>query len=195
MGNLEGLKGVGTALITPFLSNGKVDEKTLASFVNWQIQEGIHFLVPCGTTGESPTLKHDEHLAVVDITARTAAGRVPVLAGAGGNDTAKIIGLIAELEKAWSGRNSFRLPLLQQADSRGHIPALPCAGRINRFAYYCLQRSRQNRDRTYCPIHCFGWRRSLTSPESRKPAATFLKSGRSARGRPHASECSPEMIR
>jgi 4-hydroxy-tetrahydrodipicolinate synthase len=99
MGNLEGLKGCGTALITPFQSNGSVDEKALASLVDWQIQEGIHFLVPCGTTGESPTLKHDEHLAVVDITVRTAAKRVPVIAGAGGNDTAKIISLIAELKK------------------------------------------------------------------------------------------------
>ena len=99
MGNLEGLKGCGTALVTPFLSTGGLDEKTLASLVNWQIQEGIHFLVPCGTTGESPTLKHDEHLAVVDITIKTAAGRVPVIAGAGGSDTAKIISLIAELKK------------------------------------------------------------------------------------------------
>lgn len=99
MGNLEGLKGCGTALITPFLPGGGLDEKTLAAMVNWQIQEGIHFLVPCGTTGESPTLKHDEHLAVVDITVKTAAGRVPVIAGAGGNDTAKIISLIGELKK------------------------------------------------------------------------------------------------
>ena len=76
-----------------------LDEKALTALVNWQIQEGIHFLVPCGTTGESPTLKHDEHLAVVDITVKTAAGRVPVIAGAGGNDTAKIISLIAELKK------------------------------------------------------------------------------------------------
>ncbi len=98
MANLEGLKGCGTALITPFLANGKVDEKALASLVNWQIQEGIHFLVPCGTTGESPTLQHEEHLAVVDITVKTAAGRVPVIAGAGGNDTLKIIALIAELK-------------------------------------------------------------------------------------------------
>ena len=99
MGNLEGLKGCGTALITPFQSNGGLDEKALASLVRWQIQEGIHFLVPCGTTGESPTLKHDEHLAVVDITVKTAAGRVPVIAGAGGNDTTKVISLIAELKK------------------------------------------------------------------------------------------------
>ncbi len=99
MGNLEALKGCGTALITPFLSDGSLDAKALESLVGWQIQEGIHFLVPCGTTGESPTLKHDEHLAVVDITVRTAAKRVPVIAGAGGNDTAKIISLIAELKK------------------------------------------------------------------------------------------------
>jgi len=98
MANLEGLQGCGTALITPFLPNGNVDEKALASLVSWQIQEGIHFLVPCGTTGESPTLKHAEHLAVVDITVKTAAGRVPVIAGAGGNDTAKIIAFIAELK-------------------------------------------------------------------------------------------------
>ena len=99
MGTLEKLQGVGTALITPFLSNGKVDERTLESFVNWQIQEGIHFLVPCGTTGESPTLNHDEHLKVVEITARTAAGRVPIIAGAGGNNTPKVVAMIAELKK------------------------------------------------------------------------------------------------
>jgi 4-hydroxy-tetrahydrodipicolinate synthase len=99
MGNFEWLRGCGTALITPFLPDGSVDEKALASLVGWQIQEGIHFLVPCGTTGESPTLKHDEHLAVVDITTRTAAGRVPILAGAGGNNTSKVIDLIAEVKK------------------------------------------------------------------------------------------------
>jgi 4-hydroxy-tetrahydrodipicolinate synthase len=99
MGTLERLQGVGTALITPFLPDGTVDEKTLASLVHWQIQEGVHFLVPCGTTGESPTLTHDEHLRVVDIAVQTAAGRVPIVAGAGGNNTPKVVGLIAELRK------------------------------------------------------------------------------------------------
>jgi 4-hydroxy-tetrahydrodipicolinate synthase len=98
MGNLDGLQGCGTALVTPFHANRSLDEKTLESLVNWQIQEGINFLVPCGTTGESPTLNHEEHLAVVRITVKTAARRVPVIAGAGGNNTAKIIGLIAELK-------------------------------------------------------------------------------------------------
>ena len=99
MKNLEGLKGCGTALITPFKSDGSLDEKALEALVNWQIDEGIHFLVPCGTTGENPTMTHEEHLAVVDITTRTAAGRVPVIAGAGGNNTAKLIPLIAELKQ------------------------------------------------------------------------------------------------
>jgi len=99
MENLESLKGCGTALITPFQSNGELDESALESFVNWQIEEGIHFLVPCGTTGENPAMTHEEHLAVVDITTRTAAGRVPVIAGAGGNNTAKIIPLISELKQ------------------------------------------------------------------------------------------------
>lgn len=98
MGNLDGLQGCGTALVTPFHANGGLDDKTLESLVNWQIQEGINFLVPCGTTGESPTLNHEEHLAVVGITVKTAARRVPVIAGAGGNNTAKIISLIAELK-------------------------------------------------------------------------------------------------
>jgi 4-hydroxy-tetrahydrodipicolinate synthase len=99
MGNLENLRGCGTALVTPFLPDGRLDEKTLATLVDWQIKEGIHFLVPCGTTGESPTLSHEEHLAVVSITVKTAAGRVPVIAGAGGNNTTKIISLVAELKK------------------------------------------------------------------------------------------------
>jgi len=90
-------QGCGTALVTPFQTNGAVDEKSLAALVNWQIEEGIHFLVPCGTTGESPTLGHDEYLRVVEIVIKTANGRVPIMAGAGGNDTAKVIALAAEL--------------------------------------------------------------------------------------------------
>jgi 4-hydroxy-tetrahydrodipicolinate synthase len=97
MGKLDNLKGCGTAMITPFLPDGRLDEKTLASLVEWQIGEGINFLVPCGTTGESPVLTHEEHLKVVAITVDKAAGRVPILAGAGGNNTAKIIEMIREL--------------------------------------------------------------------------------------------------
>ena len=91
-------QGCGTALVTPFQTDGAVDEKTLAAHVNWQIEEGVNFLVPCGTTGESPTLGHDEYLNVAETVARTANGRVPILAGAGGNDTAKVIALATELK-------------------------------------------------------------------------------------------------
>lgn len=93
------LKGCGTALVTPFKMDGSLDKTTLAELVEWQIREGIHFLVPCGTTGESVTLTHDEYLAVVDLAVKTSRGRVPVIAGAGGNNTLKIIDLIGELER------------------------------------------------------------------------------------------------
>ncbi|HEX4807963.1 MAG TPA: 4-hydroxy-tetrahydrodipicolinate synthase [Bryobacteraceae bacterium] len=91
--------GCGTALVTPFRQNLSLDESAMRALVRRQIDAGIDFLVPCGTTGESPTLTHDEHLRVIEITVEEAAGRVPVLAGAGGYDTAKVISMISELEK------------------------------------------------------------------------------------------------
>lgn len=91
--------GCGTALVTPFRHDGSLDEAALRSLVNRQIEAGIDFLCPCGTTGESPTLKHHEHLRVVQITVEEARGRVPVLAGAGGYDTDEVISLIADLNE------------------------------------------------------------------------------------------------
>lgn len=79
-------KGSITALVTPF-ENGKVAEKAFQSFVNWQVEQGIHGVVPCGTTGESPTLSHAEHRRVTELCIEAAAGRVPVIAGAGSNST------------------------------------------------------------------------------------------------------------
>lgn len=92
-------KGSITALVTPF-RNGSVDEKALGDFVDWQIREGTHGLVPCGTTGESPTLSHAEHKRVVEIVIEVAAGRVPVIAGAGSNNTSEAIDLARHAEKA-----------------------------------------------------------------------------------------------
>lgn len=89
--------GTGTALVTPFREDGSLDEPTLRALVKRQIDAGIDFLVPCGTTGESPTLTHEEHLRVVEITVEIAKGRVPVLAGAGGYNTAEVIALAREL--------------------------------------------------------------------------------------------------
>jgi 4-hydroxy-tetrahydrodipicolinate synthase len=91
--------GTGTALVTPFRNDGSLDETALRSLVKRQIDAGINFLVPCGTTGESPTLTHTEHLRVVEITLEIAKGKVPVLAGAGGYNTAEVISLATELQK------------------------------------------------------------------------------------------------
>ena len=89
--------GTGTALVTPFHQDGSLDEPTLRKLVKRQIFAGVDFLVPCGTTGESPTLTHEEHLRVVEITVEEAVGKVPVLGGAGGYNTAEVISLAREL--------------------------------------------------------------------------------------------------
>ena len=81
------LRGCGTALVTPFQSDGSIDEMALRQLVRWQVESGIDFLVPCGTTGETPTLTHEEWLRVIDLTIETAQGRVPIMAGATSNDT------------------------------------------------------------------------------------------------------------
>jgi 4-hydroxy-tetrahydrodipicolinate synthase len=81
------LRGCGTALVTPFHQDGSVDDAALRNLVAWQIESGIDFLVPCGTTGETPTLTHDEWLHVIDTTIEVAAGRVPIMAGATSNST------------------------------------------------------------------------------------------------------------
>jgi 4-hydroxy-tetrahydrodipicolinate synthase len=93
-------KGSLVALITPMRADGSVDEKAYAEFVDWQIKEGTHGVVPVGTTGESPTLSHDEHRRVVQIAIEVAAGRVPVIAGAGSNSTEEAIALTRHAKEA-----------------------------------------------------------------------------------------------
>ena len=89
--------GCGTAMVTPFQRDGSLDEATVRKLILRQIDAGVDFLVPCGTTGESPTLSHEEHLRVVAITLELAKGRVPVLAGAGGYNTSEVIAMAREL--------------------------------------------------------------------------------------------------
>ena len=89
--------GCGTAMVTPFRRDGALDEATLIRLINRKIDAGIDFLVPCGTTGESPTLSREEHLRVVELTVDVAKGKVPVLAGAGGYNTAEVIALAREV--------------------------------------------------------------------------------------------------
>ena len=85
------LRGCGTALVTPFKSDGSIDETGLRSLVEWQVESNIHFLVPCGTTGETPTLSREEWLRVIAITVEEARGRVPIVAGATSNSTAEAV--------------------------------------------------------------------------------------------------------
>src|SRR5262245_26325142 len=99
MQNISELKGCGTALVTPFKEDQSIDESALRRFVEFQIAEGIDFLVPCGTTGESATLSDDEQRRVVEIVLEEARGRVPVVAGAGGNNTAHVIKLARQCER------------------------------------------------------------------------------------------------
>src|SRR5262245_23587875 len=92
--------GVGTALVTPFTPSGDLDESAVRRLGRRQIDSGIHFLVPCGTTGESPTLTDDERVRIVEILVDEAAGKVPVLAGAGGYNTREVIELAERMRDA-----------------------------------------------------------------------------------------------
>ncbi len=91
--------GIITALITPF-KNGRIDEKAYQDLIEWQIAEGVDGLVPCGTTGESPTLSHEEHMRLVELCVEASAGRVPVIAGTGSNSTEEAISLTSHAKQA-----------------------------------------------------------------------------------------------
>ncbi len=97
--NRKPLRGCGTALVTPFNSDGSIDEECLRKFVEWQIASKIDFLVPCGTTGETPTLTHDEWLRVIDITIEVNNGRVPICAGATSNNTREAVETAKEVAR------------------------------------------------------------------------------------------------
>jgi 4-hydroxy-tetrahydrodipicolinate synthase len=112
-------KGSMPALITPFDANGALDEKAFRALVEWQIAEGSHGLVPVGTTGESPTLSHDEHKRVVEICVEVANGRVPVIAGAGSNNTAESIDLAKHAEKAGADGVLVVTPYYNKPNQRG----------------------------------------------------------------------------
>jgi 4-hydroxy-tetrahydrodipicolinate synthase len=96
----QAFTGCGTALVTPFTRDGAVDEAAVSRLARRQIDGGVHFLVPCGTTGESPTLSDDERVRVVELVVAEARGRVPVLAGAGGYDTREVIHSAQRMQRA-----------------------------------------------------------------------------------------------
>ncbi len=115
------LGGCGTALATPFRPDGGIDERALRSFVDWQLDEGIDFLVPCGSTGEAATMSLDEHRRVVEITVEQARGRVPVVAGAGSNDTQKAITLSLAMREAGATHLLHVAPAYSKPPQRGMI--------------------------------------------------------------------------
>jgi 4-hydroxy-tetrahydrodipicolinate synthase len=113
------LRGVGTALATPFTRDGDVDERALRRFVRWQLAQGVQFLVPCGSTGEAATLSASEHRRVVEIVVEEAGGRVPVVAGAGSNDTRKAIALSREMRDAGATHLLHVSPAYSKPPQRG----------------------------------------------------------------------------
>ncbi len=122
-------RGSMTALVTPF-KNGALDEDGLRKHVDWQIESGTHGLVPVGTTGESPTLSHDEHRRVVEICIDEAAGRAPVLAGAGSNNTAEAVDLARHAEKAGADGVLVVTPYYNKPNQEGlyqHFKAIDAA--------------------------------------------------------------------
>ena len=132
-----------TALITPF-KNGEVDAKAFQEFVEWQISEGSHGLVPCGTTGESPTLSHDEHKRVVELCIETAAGRVPVIAGAGSNSTAEAMSLAQHAKEAGADGILVVSPYYNKPSQEGlfhHFEAVNNAADIPMIVYNIPPRS------------------------------------------------------
>ena len=130
--------GCGTALVTPFKRDLSLDEATLRKLVRRQISAGINFLVPCGTTGENPTLTRAEHLRVVEITIDEAGGKVPVLAGAGGYNTQEVIELSREVERLGANGILSVTPYYNRPTQEGlclHFKAIAAAVRIPIIVY------------------------------------------------------------
>jgi 4-hydroxy-tetrahydrodipicolinate synthase len=139
--------GCGTALVTPFQRDLSLDEKALRALVRRQIDAGINFLVPCGTPGESPTLTHKEHLRVVEITLEEAKGKVPVVAGAGGYNTAEVIELAKELQAMGADGILSVTPYYNKPTQEGlyqHYKAVASAIRLPIIVYSVQSRTGVN---------------------------------------------------
>jgi 4-hydroxy-tetrahydrodipicolinate synthase len=115
------LRGCGTALATPFTTDGGIDETALRAFVEWQITEGVHFVVPCGSTGEAATMTVEEHERVVAITVEQAGGRVPVVAGAGSNDTHNAIAMTRAIKRLGATHALHVSPKYNKPPQRGIV--------------------------------------------------------------------------
>jgi 4-hydroxy-tetrahydrodipicolinate synthase len=141
--------GVGTALITPFRKDGSLDEPAITRLVRRQIDAGIHFVSPCGTTGEAPTLSHREKLRVVELVVGEVNGRVPVLAGAGGYDTREVIELARDMEKVGATGLLSVTPYYNKPTQEGmyqHFKAIAASTRLPIVLYNVPGRTAVNLD-------------------------------------------------
>ena len=139
--------GCGTALVTPFGKDGEIDEPALRALIEWQIEEGVHFLVPCGSTGEAATMTLAEHRRVVEITVEVARGRVPVMAGAGANDTKRAIALSKEMRAAGATHLLHVSPMYNKPPQRGileHFKAVADATELPVVVYNVPGRTGSN---------------------------------------------------
>ena len=118
---MKSLRGCGTALVTPFNQDGSIDEGALRALIDWQIEQGIHFLVPCGSTGEAATMTLEEHKRVVQITIEQAKGRVPIVAGAASNDTAKAVALSKAVKELGATHLLHASPMYNKPPQRGIV--------------------------------------------------------------------------
>ncbi|MFC3726247.1 4-hydroxy-tetrahydrodipicolinate synthase [Neoaquamicrobium sediminum] len=137
-------RGSLTALVTPFTRDGALDKDAFRSLVEWQIAEGTNGLVPVGTTGESPTLSHAEHRGVVELCVEVAAGRVPVIAGAGSNNTAEAVELVRHAEKVGADGVLVVTPYYNKPTQRGlyaHFSAVARATKLPIIIYNIPPRS------------------------------------------------------
>ena len=140
-------QGCGTALVTPFRQDQSLDEAALRALVRRQVAAGIDFLVPCGTTGESPTLTRKEHLRVVEITLEEAKGKVPVVAGAGGYNTAEVIELSREIEHLGADGLLSVTPYYNKPTQEGlfqHYSAIAAATKLPIIVYSVMGRTGVN---------------------------------------------------
>ena len=145
----RGFIGCGTALVTPFRKDLSLDEEAMRRLVRRQITAGINFLVPCGTTGESPTLTHEEHLRVVAITIEEAKGKVPVLAGAGGYNTHQVIEMARECERLGADGILSVTPYYNKPTQEGlyhHFKAIAAATSLPIILYNVPPRTNVNID-------------------------------------------------
>lgn len=169
------LHGCGTALVTPFKKDGSVDEKALRGLVEWQVQEGIHFLVPCGSTGEAATLSWEEHLRVVRITVEQCAGRVPVLGGLNQNDTAAAVERAKQVAAQGPSHLMVVGPPYNRPPQRGliaHFEAIANAVETPVVVTMCPD----GRARTSWPRRRSCSPSTTTSSPSKKPRATWIRS-------------------